>query len=535
MKTSPVIMPDIFERNTSNRSFILEKLTSQEESSDEEKDGTIKLSRLSSKISKETSSKDPSNPHRIIISSMIRTYILTDILNKVIAESENGINKQVDKKLRKIENSDEDDSEDEYFKMIERRNQQLNNPQGHTKNGTTTESVVNNQRIASIVNNTISSHSRFANKLTEQFKVRIYLLNTQIFIDFGLSSNETVKDLKRKVLTYLESGEAHQRGIPKIKYHILEAYDIRMVDDDDDEIVPNMEFPPFEDRNLFLKAKTDTVAFVEKLNYNPDSIQSVAQSILGIQTKDNETKITVKVYLKSNGGNYATIQLNHEKTLRNILEKLSSQNKISHKNFDLYYFLEHVENSKEEIDDIDNAINMDTPLKFLNNFELDLFFKKFPDAPESVSYSQFSQRLVNYNEFNNTYQGPQVQGRKTEVEEIGREYIFNDISAGVYQEFDVIKINKYKSKQERILGIDLYNLYNDLPKKTQSNLLNIFSNGTKKPLRKIKDILSCGYLSNKVFFIEIKMEGKSKQIIYEVKNVNVRNEIVAKIKYLIVK
>jgi len=64
---------------------------------------------------------------------------------------------------------------------------------------------------------------------------------------------------------------------------------------------------------------------------------------------------------------------------------------------------------------------------------------------------------------------------KQEEIEVGREYIFNDISAGVFQEFEVIKINKYKSKQERTLGIDLYNLYNDLPKnKNQNRKSNIF-------------------------------------------------------------
>jgi hypothetical protein len=67
-------------------------------------------------------------------------------------------------------------------------------------------------------------------------------------------------------------------------------------------------------------------------------------------------------------------------------------------------------------------------------------------------------------------------------------------------------------------------------------LKNIFFGGTKKPLRRIRDIISCRYLSNKIFFIEIKSnEGKNKQIIYEVKQVNTRNEIVAKVKYLIVR
>ena len=74
--------------------------------------------------------------------------------------------------------------------------------------------------------------------------------------------------------------------------------------------------------------------------------------------------------------------------------------------------------------------------------------------------------MVNYNEFHNTYHTSKL---KQEQDEIGREYVFNDISAGVFQEFDVIKINKFKSKQERTLGIDLYNIYNDMPKNKNQN------------------------------------------------------------------
>ena len=58
--------------------------------------------------------------------------------------------------------------------------------------------------------------------------------------------------------------------------------------------------------------------------------------------------------------------------LRNVLEKLSQKNKINYRNFDLYYFIEHSENYKDDLDDMDNAINMDTQLKFLNNYEIDV-------------------------------------------------------------------------------------------------------------------------------------------------------------------
>ena len=58
------------------------------------------------------------------------------------------------------------------------------------------------------------------------------------------------------------------------------------------------------------------------------------------------------------------------------------------------------------------------------------------------------------------------------------------------QEFEVVKINKFNSKQERILGIDMYYLYNEKPKNKQGNLFNkFFGEKTKKPMRKIVKLL----------------------------------------------
>ena len=58
--------------------------------------------------------------------------------------------------------------------------------------------------------------------------------------------------------------------------------------------------------------------------------------------------------------------------MKNVLEKLSQKNKINYRNLDLYYFIEHSENYKDDLDDMDNAINMETQLKFLNNYEIDV-------------------------------------------------------------------------------------------------------------------------------------------------------------------
>lgn len=49
-------------------------------------------------------------------------------------------------------------------------------------------------------------------------------------------------------------------------------------------------------------------------------------------------------------------------------------------------------------------------------------------------------------------------------------YIYNDISAGKLQEFEVIKTNKFNVKQERMLGIDLYYIYNNIPKNKSNGI-----------------------------------------------------------------
>ena len=86
-------------------------------------------------------------------------------------------------------------------------------------------------------------------------------------------------------------------------------------------------------------------------------------------------KINLKINLKfeKEGNQYIKIQESGDKTLKNILEILYSKNMINLRNLEFYYFIEHSENKKDELEDFENAINMDTTIKFLNYFELDVF------------------------------------------------------------------------------------------------------------------------------------------------------------------
>lgn len=65
--------------------------------------------------------------------------------------------------------------------------------------------------------------------------------------------------------------------------------------------------------------------------------------------------------------------------------------------------------------------------------------------------------------------------------------------------------------------------------------MNLIYRGTKKPLRKIKDIIECGYLDNKAFYINIFNNDNVKQLVFEVKDLNIRKTIISKLRFLIVR
>ena len=331
---------------------------------------------------------------------------------------------------------------------------------------------------------------------------------------------DTYHDLKVKIINVLlSSSEEYQ-----MKYKVPEAFEIRLIDEDDE--APNMDVAAMEDTMNVTQSKNSIFAFVARKEYDPNDSK--------LQKKNSnvaqEGKVNIKVHFKTK--KYSTlvkvIVMSEENTLKDLLEYIISRDLLLNRNSDLYYFVEH---SADSDDDMDNAINNDIIVKYLSTLELDLYYKKFPDVPESIKYSQFSQRDSDKSsDFN-------LSSKNMKEEENGKEYFFNDISAGLYQEFEVFKVTKYKSKQERILGIDLYNLYNNLPKNKQNakGILNFFLPRTKNPLRKIKDIKECDILDSKMFYITMKEnEGEEKKIIYEVKNNNIRNEIIAKLKFLIV-
>jgi phosphoribosylformylglycinamidine (FGAM) synthase PurS component len=222
--------------------------SNDEESSEESRDGTIKFSKFSNKIKMERQ----------------KSGEMENIIKPIVYNIINCAFEQIDKNQK--ESSEE---EDEYIRQIEQRRMKNDDTQN---------------KISSIVNNTISN-SRLANKFIETYKLRIYLLNSQSYIDIAVAINETIRDIKGKILAHMIKS-----GKYKIKYECIEAYELRLVDDEDDDILPNMEYPALDDKLNILKSRADILAFVEKINFNPDTdMSAITTNILGSSVRNFET------------------------------------------------------------------------------------------------------------------------------------------------------------------------------------------------------------------------------------------------------
>ena len=126
--------------------------------------------------------------------------IVKEILNKIINN------------ILKDEN-EENESDEDYEKLISYRKKNLE------KNET-----LNKNKLSSI-----HSMSKISNHVNESSKVRIYLLNTTSYIDMIISSNETIKDLKVNIIKDIILNKRFN-----LKYNVPNAFEIRLVDDDDE-------------------------------------------------------------------------------------------------------------------------------------------------------------------------------------------------------------------------------------------------------------------------------------------------------------
>ena len=469
--------------------------------------------------------------------------------DKEVKQSENKEKKEEEKKADDDDDDEADD--DDYERLLQQRQKKMEERErkiekenddeypGIKRMGT--KKVKEIKRL--VQPRKVSNTSRLSSMLDLMSKLTVCLFSSDEIVEINISQNDTVKSVKTQIVRVLTEAKY------PLKYTSENAYEIRLLDEDD--LKPDMESNPLEDHLSIFDLKLKAIAFIENPKYKPqqdfssekilgnvrkitnksrfykkeeDQNKNEDQSMKNNEEKDQMEKVNIKVYYKREGINSSKIvSLTPEENLKDILKIFFNQEILQYKNFDFYFFVDH--QSEQEPD---NAINLETNIAYLPSFELDLCYKNFPDLPEGRKEHHKS-IVVNLDE------DKDLEEKKDESVQEKKDFLFNEITAGLYQEFEVVKINKYNNKQNRILGIDMYNLYNNLPRKRNSGIMNFIFKETKKPRRQMKDVKACEVTGFKSFYIDIKDETSDqvKRVIYEVKTNLIRDEIVAKINFLI--
>ena len=443
--------------------------------------------------------------------------------------------------VKNSENNSEHNSE-----SMSESNNNINNSNNNTNINTNINNISNTPTETSNSNqNSIIKNNSFDNlRLIQKHQIRIYVLSKGNYFEMDFSPNETIFTLKKKIYTKIENSVNFV-----LKHNTMDAYEIRptkgmniiyfksksKTEKEENQLnsaelkekcAPDMTKPSFEGNALIKDLDNDALCFVEKEGYisrenssalNSDSLIDDNKKAYGEYITDTgENQINCKIHIEI-GDYHATkiVRMDSNACLRDVFEKISNSDNIKDKNWEYYYFVEHSEDNDNE--NMDLAISPNLEVKYLYPYIFDLYKKKFADVPNINKKNNFS---INFSE------------NKNEIQEKKQEYVLNDTTAGVYQEFSVIKINSHNKRQERILGIDLYNLKNEVPK----NLVGIFSRKKAKiQERKIKDIEEIKDTGEKTFEILIssgEFNQNIKTLKYEAPDVNVKNEIIAKLNYI---
>ena len=443
--------------------------------------------------------------------------------------------------VKNSENNSEHNSE-----SMSESNNNINNSNNNTNINTNINNISNTPTETSNSNqNSIIKNNSFDNlRLIQKHQIRIYVLSKGNYFEMDFSPNETIFTLKKKIYTKIENSVNFV-----LKHNTMDAYEIRptkgmniiyfksksKTEKEENQLnsaelkekcAPDMTKPSFEGNALIKDLDNDALCFVEKEGYisrenssalNSDSLIDDNKKAYGEYITDTgENQINCKIHIEI-GDYHATkiVRMDSNACLRDVFEKISKSDNIKDKNWEYYYFVEHSEDNDNE--NMDLAISPNLEVKYLYPYIFDLYKKKFADVPNINKKNNFS---INFSE------------NKNEIQEKKQEYVLNDTTAGVYQEFSVIKINSHNKRQERILGIDLYNLKNEVPK----TLVGIFSRKKAKiQERKIKDIEEIKDTGEKTFEILIssgEFNQNIKTLKYEAPDVNVKKEIIAKLNYI---
>lgn len=292
--------------------------------------------------------------------------ITTNFISKMEKEEKN---ENLDKKGKeeKKEENDDDEDDEEFERQLAQRQRQIEERERKKKklndedldfvrHHKTTKEFFNNELKKEVENK--DKDKKIENNILIKLKVYLFKSNNNIIID--ISKKDTIKDIKIQIIKILQD----KKHI--LKYTTYKAYNIIK------ENSINGKDSPLDDDIILYDLKPKFISFIENEDYNSTK-ENLSEKFLDEikNTKIQEKKIDIKINYNINGSiKTKIINISQENNLKEILNIFFNENILEDKNFELYYFTD-----KKQIQDINNAINLDTLIKNLSSNEISLYAK----------------------------------------------------------------------------------------------------------------------------------------------------------------
>ncbi|CAD8054022.1 unnamed protein product [Paramecium primaurelia] len=332
--------------------------------------------------------------------------------------------------------------------------------------------------------------------------IKIYFFNTQQNIQINVTKNTTILQVIRMSITEYQNNNNFDQRLLRYPNNV-DAYEIRFIDDDY-EFKAEMSFGAIDKKKEILSTQTNVFSLIEISNYKQQSNDNMC-----IFEKNNPNMILIDVLIidQNPEKNIITkIQLEKHSIVEDIITQISKKNKQI-----------NIVNYIIQLNDDETLLDLDLrmPIAQLQNKKIQIKQKTWADQAEP--------------QFNNS------QRRDTITEQ--DDYVdapLNHIQAFKYEKFTVVKINERGKRQDRILGIDQFRIYNMNKKENLGLFERILTNkntGTKFPERLIEDIVDIR-IANQFLYITFRQENDFKELKFDTLDSKIALKIYKKIHFI---
>lgn len=379
-------------------------------------------------------------------------------------------------------------------------------PQSYSNNSETT--VSKKSALTKVLTENISSLKGFSISEKGNIPLTIYLPNCESMIVMVYDHN-TFNDLILRILMKHKKLSLQ----PPLVYDNPQLYELRMHEGDGD---PDMDFAAL-DRKKKIKnhneneyclcvVKGANAAAIAAMRSSPLLIQKTIEAPSTRNLMQNDNKI--KVLLPRVGETIMTFD--DTTTFKDILPILAQKFKLRILTEEYIFTITKDDQSKYML--MTNTIDLNTNIKLLGVREFEVHRKVYADDTDNAKPRE--------NQEDASYEEKQSNGA----------IVINETTAHVYKQWNVVKTNKYRQKQERILGVDGDKVYNG--KRLNAN--DTQKGNVRRAEREIKHVRKVEVVKGDPRSFKITWEQEREVIVIDYTCDNDRDcaEIVAKISYL---